>query len=94
MLPLLDVATFSDEAGECKPAPGIFHRTLAALGIKPQEAVFVGDTPELDVTGPQRVGMWTVQVGELAQDSVRPDARIAALSELPAALHSLGFDDF
>jgi hypothetical protein len=28
--------------------------------------------------------MWTVQVGELAQDGVRPDARIAALSELPA----------
>ena len=92
VLPLLDVATFSDEAGMCKPAPGIFHRTLAALGVQPQEAVFVGDTPELDVAGPRRVGMWTVQVGELAQDSVRPDARIAVLSELPAALRSLGFD--
>jgi HAD superfamily hydrolase (TIGR01509 family) len=94
VLPLLDVATFSDEAGECKPAPAIFHRTLAALGVQPQEAVFVGDTPELDVTGPQRVGMWTVQVGELAQDGVRPHARIAVLSELPAALRSLGLDDF
>jgi FMN phosphatase YigB (HAD superfamily) len=91
VLPLLNVATFSDEAGECKPAPGIFHRTLAALRIKPEEAVFVGDTPELDVAGPQRIGMWTVQVGELAQDGVCPHARIAALSELPAALRSLGF---
>jgi putative hydrolase of the HAD superfamily len=68
LLPLLDVATFSDEAGECKPTPGIFHRTLSALGVRPEEAVFVGDTPELDVAGPQRVGMWTVQVGEMARD--------------------------
>jgi FMN phosphatase YigB (HAD superfamily) len=90
LLPLLDVATFSDEAGECKPAPGIFHRTLSALGARPEETVFVGDTPELDVTGPQRVGMWTVQVGEMARDGVRPHARVAALSELPAALRSLG----
>ena len=90
LLPLLDVATFSDEAGECKPAPGIFHRTLSALGVRPEEAVFVGDTPELDVAGPQRVGMWTVQVGEMARDGVRPHARVAALRELPAALRSLG----
>lgn len=90
VLPLLDVATFSDEVSECKPAAAIFHRTLAALGVQPQEAVFVGDTPELDVAGPQRVGIWTVQVGELAQDGVRPHARIAALGELPAALASLG----
>ena len=91
LLALLDVATFSDEAGECKPAPGVFRRTLSALGVEPAEAVFVGDTPELDVVGPQQVGMWTVQVGELVRDGVRPHARISALSELPAALRSLGF---
>ena len=91
LLALLDVATFSDEAGECKPAPGIFRRTLSALGVEPAEAVFVGDTPELDVVGPQQVGMWTVQVGELVRDGVRPHARISTLSELPAALRSLGF---
>lgn len=91
VLALLDVATFSDEASECKPAPGIFLRTLAALGVEPDEAVFVGDTPELDVVGPQQVGMWTVQVGELVQDGVHPHARISVLSDLPAALSSLGF---
>ena len=91
VMALLDVAVFSDEAAESKPAPGIFRRTLAELGVEPGEAVFVGDTPELDVVGPQRVGMWTVQVGELAQDGVRPHARISALSELAVALLSLGF---
>jgi FMN phosphatase YigB (HAD superfamily) len=91
VMPLLDVAVFSDEAGESKPVPGIFRRTLAGLGVEPEEALFVGDTPELDVVGPQRVGMWTVQVGELVQDGVRPHARISALSDLPVALRSLGF---
>ena len=91
VLALVDVATFSDEAAECKPTPGIFRRTLADLGVEPHEAVFVGDTPELDVVGPQRLGMWTVQVGELAQDGVRPHARISALRDLPVALRSLGF---
>ncbi len=91
VLALLDVATFSDEAAESKPAPGIFRRTLAELGVEPREAVFVGDTPELDVVGPQQVGMWTVQVGELQQDGVRPHARISALSDLSPALSSLGF---
>jgi HAD superfamily hydrolase (TIGR01509 family) len=91
LLALLDVATFSDEAAECKPAPGVFRRTLSALGVEPAEAVFVGDTPELDVAGPQQVGMWTVQIGELTRDGIRPHARISALSELPAALRSLGF---
>lgn len=90
VLALLDVVTFSDEAAESKPSPGIFRRTLAALGVEAGEAVFVGDTPELDVVGPQRVGMWTVQVGELAQDSVRPHARIPSLRDLPVALRSLG----
>ena len=89
LLALLDAATFSDEAGECKPAPGIFRRTLSILGVEPAEAVFVGDTPELDVVGPQQAGMWAVQVGEQARDGVRPHARISALSELPAALLSL-----
>jgi FMN phosphatase YigB (HAD superfamily) len=91
LLALLDVATFSDEAGECKPAPGIFHRTLSTLAVEPAEAVFVGDTPELDVVGPQQVGMWTVQIGEQVRDGVHPHARISALSELPTALRSLGF---
>jgi putative hydrolase of the HAD superfamily len=91
LLALLDIATFSDEAGECKPAPGIFHRTLSALGVEPAEAVFVGDTPELDVVGPQQVGMWTVQIGDQVRDGGHPHARISALSELPAALRSLGF---
>ncbi len=93
LLPHFDALTFSDEVGVCKPASEVFQRTLAALGAAPGAAVFVGDDPELDVAGPLRVGMWTVQVGERGSDCVRPHARISHLGELSEALQSLGLLD-
>lgn len=88
--PYFDVLTFSDEAGEAKPAEGMFRCTLDALGVKAEEAAFVGDTPGLDVVGPLRVGMWSVQIGDQRLDGAEPHARISHLSELFAALESLG----
>jgi len=90
LAPYLDVLTFSDEAGEAKPAPGIFRRTLQALGVQAEEAAFVGDMPALDVVGPLRVGMWSVQIGDQHLDGADPHARISRLSELFPALESLG----
>lgn len=90
LLPYLDVLTFSDEVGEAKPAPGIFRRTLQALGVEPGEAAFLGDVPGLDVVGPLRVGMWSVQIGDARLDGAEPHARITALSELFPTLDSLG----
>ena len=88
--PYLDVLTFSDEAGEAKPAPGIFRRTLQALGVEAEEAAFVGDMPALDVVGALRVGMWSVQIGDQHLDGAEPHARISRLSEVFPALESLG----
>jgi len=93
LLPYFDVLTFSDEVGVCKPAPSIYRRTLAALGAPPSATAFVGDDPELDVAGPRRAGMWTVQVGERSSDGVRPHARIGRMDELSEALGSLGLLD-
>jgi putative hydrolase of the HAD superfamily len=84
-----DVLIFSDEAGEAKPAAGIFQRALAALGVRAEEAGFLGDTPQLDVVGPMRIGMWSVQIGERRLDGAEPHARISRLSELFPALESL-----
>lgn len=90
LLEWLEVLTFSDEACLAKPAGAIFRCTLEALGVAPEEAVFIGDTPELDVVGPRAVGMWTVQIGEKQLDGVEPHARIGALPELFDALGRLG----
>jgi HAD superfamily hydrolase (TIGR01509 family) len=61
LAPLLDVQVYSDEVGARKPAPEIFLRALAELGVDPLDAMFVGDRLEADVQGAAGVGMTTVQ---------------------------------
>jgi len=77
---------FSADIGDWKPGTAIFQRTLAALGVTPQEAVYVGDVPEVDVIGAQRSGMKAILIDPNQQftrlDSIVPEARIAALPEL------------
>jgi HAD superfamily hydrolase (TIGR01509 family) len=58
---LLDVQVYSSEVGARKPAPEIFLRALAELGVDPLDAMFVGDRLDTDVTGAGGVGMTTVQ---------------------------------
>ena len=90
LLEHLDHTVFSDEVELSKPSPAIFERALEPFGVAPGEAVFVGDQPVLDVLGPQRAGLWTVQLGDLAADGIAPHARIARLGELVPALRALG----
>jgi HAD superfamily hydrolase (TIGR01549 family) len=52
-----DVIVVSADVGWRKPHPEIFRETLRRMGVGPDQAVFVGDTPEADVLGPQGVGM-------------------------------------
>jgi putative hydrolase of the HAD superfamily len=90
LLEHFDDTVFSDEVELSKPSPAIFERALEPSGVAPDEAVFVGDQPVLDVAGPQSAGLWTVQLGELAEDGIEPHARIARLDELVPALRALG----
>jgi HAD superfamily hydrolase (TIGR01549 family) len=52
-----EVIVVSADVGWRKPHPEIFRETLRRMGVGAHEAVFVGDTPEADVVGPQAVGM-------------------------------------
>jgi putative hydrolase of the HAD superfamily len=61
LAPLLDVMVFSEELGVSKPRPEIFLHALAALGVEPERALYVGDRLETDVQGAANVGMTTVQ---------------------------------
>jgi putative hydrolase of the HAD superfamily len=58
---LLDFAVFSSEVGKRKPHPEIFRRALEALGVAPEETLFVGDRLYEDVRGAAELGMRTVQ---------------------------------
>lgn len=52
-----EIAVVSADVGWRKPHPEIFRETLRRMRIDAQQAIFIGDTPEADVAGPQGIGM-------------------------------------
>ena len=85
-------ATFSDEVLVRKPDPQIFALTLRALGSDPSESVHVGDDGVLDVEGARAAGMRAIHVTSASLKALgarRPDAVIASLAALPAAVAEL-----
>lgn len=75
----------SGDIGFGKPDPRVFHRVLGDLGVSPEEAVMVGNSPKRDVAGAQGVGVLAVQIArerEERADGVKPDALIRTLDEL------------
>jgi putative hydrolase of the HAD superfamily len=59
-----DVVIDSALVGVEKPDPRIFYAALDALGVAPNEALYVGDLYEIDVVGARAAGMHAVLLGE------------------------------
>jgi putative hydrolase of the HAD superfamily len=57
----IDLAVFSSEVGKRKPDPEIFEVALRKLGVRPADALFVGDRLYEDIRGAGELGMTTVQ---------------------------------
>jgi AHBA synthesis associated protein len=77
VLPLFDQVTGSDEVARPKPAPDIVLHTLDVLGMKPGEAIMVGDAA-IDLASAQGAGVTAVaalwgQGDEAALLAARPD---------------------
>ena len=53
----LQVVVTSQEAGFSKPHPGIFRAALKKAGVKPSEAIYIGDQYQFDVVGANKTGM-------------------------------------
>ncbi|MBN1161387.1 MAG: HAD family hydrolase [Dehalococcoidales bacterium] len=53
----LDSVVTSQDAGFTKPQPEIFNYALDKAGVKPDEAVYIGDQYQVDVIGAERAGM-------------------------------------
>jgi HAD superfamily hydrolase (TIGR01549 family) len=53
----LEVLCFSDEVGVPKPGNEIFAKSLAELGVRPPEAIHVGDLRRTDIAGAHDMGM-------------------------------------
>ena len=80
--------TVSDSGvlGTAKPDPEIFHRTLAALDVAPQEAWIVGDNLDADIRPARTLGLstcWLTAPERETPADCAPTARIASLTELP-----------
>lgn len=75
LLGYLDHLFFSDEVGVPKPGNEIFAKALAALGVRPPEAVHVGDLKRTDIAGARDIGMRGVRFRGVHDD--RTEARDA-----------------
>ena len=95
--PFLDFVISSAACGIRKPNPKIFEIALEHWGFTPEEVVMVGDTLGADVLGGKNAGIYTIWITRRAdvpgnrahQDTIKPDAVIQALEELPRLLANL-----
>jgi putative hydrolase of the HAD superfamily len=92
LLEYLPVRVYSSRAGYIKPDERIFRQALDKFDVAPAEAVFVGDKIDVDIAGPQKIGMRGILLASPfrneTSDEVSPDARIQSLDELPALLEA------
>lgn len=65
-----DVLACSGELGVEKPDPRIFEHALRELGVPPQGALMVGDSPAHDVEAALALGCDAVLVGETTPETV------------------------
>ncbi|HEX7973098.1 MAG TPA: HAD family hydrolase [Anaerolineales bacterium] len=95
--PYLERVLTSAAEGIRKPNPRIFHTLLNDWGIPPQRAAMVGDTLGADILGARNAGMFSIWIARRADNpanrahagTIRPDATIATLVELPGLLERL-----
>ncbi len=52
-----DSVVISSRAGYAKPAPEIFHAALTRHGLKAEEALHIGDSPDNDAAGAEAAGI-------------------------------------
>jgi putative hydrolase of the HAD superfamily len=60
LLKYFSAFAFSDEVGRSKPHQKAFKSTLSQLGVKPEEAIHVGDNEGTDIVGAKNVGMKSI----------------------------------
>jgi HAD superfamily hydrolase (TIGR01549 family) len=82
----VDAALSSRVHGKTKPDPTIFQAVLDRLGVAPEAAAMVGDSPDDDVEGARALGMRGVLVDREDRHPEWGEERLRDLRALPAAL--------
>ncbi|KAF3998611.1 HAD family hydrolase [Glaciimonas immobilis] len=76
--------------GYAKPDPCIFHAACKMLHVQPEEAVYVGDDPLLDVVAAREAGLrsvWINRFNRVLPPGITPDTQCTNLHELETWLH-------
>jgi putative hydrolase of the HAD superfamily len=85
-----DVCIVSGDYGYRKPDARLFGHALAALGVTPDQAIYVGNDMYCDIFGAQRAGLRAVffptEYGRKEHEQTRPDYVIRRFADLPAAV--------
>lgn len=83
---------FSDEVGASKPAPVVFEKAAAGLGVPLSQIVHIGDRESNDVAGPLAVGMKAILFTgavDRGHDGTRASAVCHDFMTLPATIEAL-----
>jgi putative hydrolase of the HAD superfamily len=94
---LITAYVFSDETGVAKPHPDAFHTALSSLGgLRPENAVHIGDIERTDITGAKGVGMKAILFeGDAGKHSynegceTQADERTASWYDIPSIVQRL-----
>ena len=83
----------SGDYGYRKPDPRLFQTALKALGVRPEQAIYVGNDMYHDIFGARQVGMrtvfWPTQFGRKAYPGVAADYIIYNFAQLREAVSFL-----
>ncbi len=80
----------SEDMNRSKPDPEMFHHALKLAGVRPKQAIHIGDNLITDVRGAAEIGMKTVWFNPdgkpIGKDDTVPDFTVKTLAEIPAAI--------
>ena len=86
LLPYFDEVVSSAAVGCRKPGSAIFEIALERMGVRPEEAVHVGDLPEADGQGALGAGMRPVLIDRKGIHADSQFERVALLTDLVSLL--------
>ncbi|MGB9676248.1 MAG: HAD family hydrolase [Candidatus Bathyarchaeales archaeon] len=79
----------SEEVGWRKPHAKIFEEALKRLGVRAQEAIYVGDSPQEDIKGAKEIGLKAIFVPsqfyslqDLKESQIKPEVIVKSICEL------------
>lgn len=76
-----------------KPKKEFYNKILEKIGLTNKEVIFVGDSLNDDIVGPQSVGIYSILIDRKEKynnkNSIKPDSIIKSLLELPELINNI-----